>query len=882
VLVHSIDRGILRQLGQGTELGEITAELGISRDAWDHLWLAELQRRVPSYDGERRVPRSKGGVRPAGAVVILRDGRGFPHVRAASDSDLFFGYGYAMAQDRLFQMDLRRRRGQGRLAEVLGGEGLEADRVARTIGLHLAARTEAERLDTETHGLLDAFAGGVNAHLAELGELVPIEFDLLDYRPEPWTVESATACAMSWRWQLSGRPWVVAAPELVKRKLGDGTLYRRFLDAQREADDVSTVPPGSYAGHRVGADPIPPTPAWAAATVDRGRSPLRGNRHVAAEGPPGAELVGAAGEGGSNDWVVAGSRTRSGKPLVASDPHMPYEAASSLYEVHLQGGSFDVAGAGWVGMPGVTIGRNRTIAWGITNNICSLRDLYAEGEAEVGELRDETIEVRGADPVRLPVRATRHGPIVDELLPAVAAGTGPVSMRWAGLLPCDWTAAQLRIDRAGTVAGAMEAARGWRVPSFSLVLGDLDGRIGYLATGAVPIREVVERGYRPGDDPAHEWAGSIPRDGMPQIVDPPAGYLVTANNRPAPDDFPYPLSGTWDEGMRARRIGALIEAATPADVPAMGRIQNDLAVQRSAATVPALVDALTRLSIEHLIGPADRRDDLEGGAARPEEARAARDALLAWDGTAAPYSRGAAIYEVLFTRWMQAVARERLGADVGGFVWPWTGGLAGSLLAGDDGAGWSGSRRRRDELLHEVAMAAIVELTALLGPDVGEWRWGRLHRLGLHHPLASRGSLGELLHKPLVEVGGDPWSINNSGYVGGGGARQADPRAFEAASGAGYRMVVDLGESPPRAWTVTAESQSAHPGSAHWTDQLEDFVSGRYHPVPLDPSEVDASAVARLVLLPHGDEGPAEFEASAGNGAAARGESPPGDEEIAR
>jgi len=840
VLGQAIDRGILRQLGDGAPLATVLGEHGLSPASWDESWQAELRRRAPALDGTRRIHATARGRNLAGTVHIVRDRRGFPHVRASREPDLFFGYGFAMAQDRLFQMDLRRRRGEGRLAEILGTDGLEADRIARTIGLPLAAQAEAERLDAATRALLEAFAAGVNAHITASDDLPAVEFDLLDYRPEPWSVEASTACAMSWRWQLTGRPLVVVAPELVKRALGEGPLYRRFLAAQREADDVTIVPGDAYPRHRVGVVPLPPTPPWAAATADQ---PTDERAHAEAHAVSLAQGLPAGADGGSNDWVVAGSRSRSGKPLVVSDPHLPYEATSSLYEVHLQGGSFDIAGAGLVGMPGITIGRNSNVAWGITNNICSLRDLYAEVDGGVAPLRTETIAVRGADSVTLEVQGTRHGPIIDDLLPPVAASTGPVSMRWAGVLPCDWTAAQLRMGRAGSVAEAMEATGGWRVPTFSVVFADTDGAIGYLATGAVPIREVVERGYRPGSDPLHDWTGSIPPEGMPRVVEPERGYLVSANNRPAPDDFPYPLSGTWDEGLRSRRIGALIEAATPADAAAMGRIQNDTAVHRAATTVPALVDALERLADGN--GEPDRAA-ADTALERRLRVRSAQE-LASWDGMAGPDSRGAAIYEVFFTRWTQAVARERLGDDVGAFVVPWTAGLAASILAGEDDAGWFLSGRR-DSVLLETAAAAISELATLLGPDVGTWRWGRLHRLRLRHPLAARGSLAELLVKPAAEVGGDSWTINNSGFPGGP-LGQADPAAFEATSGAGYRMVVDLGASPPCAWTVSGESQSGHPGSAHWNDQLADFVGGRMHRVPMDPAEVDATVVHRLVLV---------------------------------
>ena len=784
---------LLRSLGKGAPIDEACAAAGLSREGFDGWWAGEVERRLPALTGTRSAA-------VGGAVEILRDDRGLPHVLATSDRDLFFGYGFAMAQDRLFQMDLRRRRGHGRLAELLGPDGLEGDRIARTVGLHMLAEAELARLDSETRGLLDAFADGVNAHVATANDRLPIEYDIVGAAPAPWTALDSVACATSWRWQLTGRPWVIAVPEVVKRALGDGPLYQAFLSAQGEADDVSIVPPGSYPTSRVDM------------------------RHGAATPQVGA---GTSADGGSNNWVVAGSRTTTGRPILASDPHMPYESASSFFEVHLQGGSFDVAGAGLVGLPGVTFGRNRQAAWGITNNICSLRDLYAEGpDAVIGERREQ-IDVRGSRPVELMVRETRHGPIADELLPPIAAGTGPVSIRWAGALACDWIAAQLRINRARSVAGLGEAVRGWIAPTFSLVMADDAGRIGYRATGAIPIREVPERGYRPGDDPTHEWAGLIPPDGMPQVTDPPTGFIATANTRPAPDDFPYPLAGTWDEGLRARRIGERIVTETPVDGEAMARLQTDAHVHRAATTVSLIVRV-----VESALGPGEMLQ------------RQALDVLAAWNGEASHNSAGAAIYEVVFARWTQAVVAEQLGAEHAVFLAPWAAGLAASLLGRDD-AGWFTSAERRHALLGDVFRAAVTEVAATLGPDASVWRWGELHRLRLPHPLSQRGDLATLLERPPVPMAGDPWTLSNAGFAGDHG-----DRAWEATSGAGYRLVVDFGESAPALYSITAEGQSAMAGSPHADDQLDDYLAGRLRPVPLERGQIERTAISRLVLLP--------------------------------
>ena len=817
-MAEGIERDALRRLGRGDRLDDVARDAGLDRDGLRAAWRAETRRRLPDYDGERAGAATRG---IGGRVEILRDDRGVPHVYAESDADLFFGYGYAMAQDRLFQMDLRRRRGHGRLAEVLGAEAVEADVLARTMDLAGLSRTELERLAPETRALLDAFAAGVNALATETADRPPIEFDLLGYRPEPWTALDSVVCAASWRWQLTGRPWVISVPEFVARTLGDGPLSEAFLAFAREPDDTSILPAGSYPTSRSGALP---------AAMGAGAAARAGLAGAAAGGA--GRGAASAPEGGSNNWAVAGARSVSGGAMVASDPHMPYEAASSFYEIHLSGGSFQAAGAGFVGLPGLTFGRNRHLAWGITNNICSLRDLYVErgSGAVIGE-RTETIAVGGGEPVSLTVQETRHGPIIDRLLPPAAAPDGPVAMRWVGQLDCDWIAAQFRLSRAGSIEDAFDAIRGWLAPTFSLVMGDDRGRIAYHATGAVPIRERAERGFRDGDDAADDWTGLIPPEGMPRVIDPPRGWLATANNRPAPDDFPYPLSGTWDEDHRARRVGELIRATERHDRVTFARIHGDVLSVRA------------RLGAGHLVAA------LRGRMSPDDEAALA--ILAAWDAHTRADSAAAAIWEVAFTRWTQAVAAERLPAGSADFVATFSSGLARRLLAGDE-AGWFASDARRLEVLAATVHGALEELRAALGPDPATWRWGDLHRWGPRHPLSGRGDLGQLLDRSTVPIGGDGATVQNTA-VPGGRIPATSPdywRNWEAAGGAGYRLFADLGDPSGSLWTITGEGQSAHPGSPHADDQVEDFVSARYRELPLDRGRVEAATRHRLVLRP--------------------------------
>jgi penicillin amidase len=767
---------ILIRLGAGEPITAVCAAAGWSRDQFDAWWRDECRRRVPPAEG---VARARG---LGGRVRIGRDRWGIPHVEAESDADLFHGFGYATAQDRLFQLDYLRRKARGRLAEVLGPAGLESDVLHRTLDLAGVAEREWHHLPAATRDLVTAYATGVNALIDASADRLPIEFDLLDYRPEPWSPLDCLAIANEFRWYLTGRFPVIVVPELVKRAVGDGPLYRAFL--QGEEDGESILPAGSY----------PAAPC--------------GVEHVGA-------TVSDRDEGhGSNNWVLAAARTTTGKPIVASDPHVPFAAVSWWHEVHLRGGSFHVAGVAYAGMPGVLIGRTERVAWGVTNNICSQRDLYQEktdpehpgcflfdGRWEPARERREVIHVKGAAPAVRVVRSSRNGPIVDEVLPAAARGTGPVSLRWLGAEPCGWLTALLGMNRARTAEEFRAATRPWRVPTFNLVFADADGHIGHQAVGRIPIRRVAERGYRPGWDPRHQWEGVISFAGMPRLADPGRGYVVTANNRLAPDDFPYPLAGTWSSGHRARRIRERLEATPRWSPEDCCRLQQDVRSGRAAACVPPLVALLA----------AD--DD--------PRVRRAVTTLAAWDFQLDPNGGAGALFNVFFVHWCRAVAAARLPAAAAELAAANAGGLATALLSGDAGGWFAGTDR--SQAVRAALLAAIGELTARLGPDPEGWTWGRLHTLAQKHFLSGRGDLGVLLDCDGGPVRGDATTVCSS-----------TPDAWYAAvMGAGYRMVADLADPRLGLRAVEVGGASGHPGSSHYGDQVATWSAGDYHDLPL-------------------------------------------------
>jgi penicillin amidase len=786
----------LKRLGAGESIEAVCESLGLTRAEFERLWRETAAARVPKMEG--RCLAAVGS-----PVEIERDRWGIPHIYAETDADLFFGLGYTMAQDRLFQLDYLRRKGLGRLAEILGPDGLQSDLVARTVGLHRIAAAEWERLSSEVRGVLEAFSAGVNAFL-NTTDVWPIEFDLLDYRPERWSPIDSLAIENEFRWYLTGRFPVIVIPELAKRSLGEGPLYEGFL--RGEADEEAIVHPAEFVPRLHDPAGLPREPVG----------------HVMND--PDAAV-------GSNNWVLAGNRTTTGLPLLASDPHIALEAVSCWYEAHLCGGSYNVAGMAYAGMPAIMFGRNEHVAWGITNNICSLRDLYQEqispahpgcflydGCWEPARELVEVIHVRGAAPVSKTIRLSRNGPVVNEILPAPARDTGPVTLKWLGMYQGGWLTSLLGMGRAANIREFREALRPWHVPTFSLVFADVEGQIGFHTAGRIPVRNTLCRSYRPGWDPEHQWQGLIPFEQMPQLENPDRGWIATANNRLAPDDYPHLLFGCWSSGWRAVRIRQMIEGQERHSAADMGRMQQDDRSLRAEDLVPPLVAALADCDDARL--------------------REAVGILSAWYYCVELDSLAATIFNVFFSLWCRAVANERFDKSTAELIAGGMPGLAGRLLHADP-CGWF-APHHREMRIRATFLSTLDLLTERFGPEVRQWSWGKLHQMPLPHVLSSRGDLGRLLNQGHGGVRGDMATVCNSGL---GSDNTAN-------SGAGYRLIADLSSSPPSLLAIDGQSQSGHVGSSHYRDQYEDWAAGRYHEICLCREEANKRTLKSLRLEP--------------------------------
>ncbi|MBT5124190.1 MAG: penicillin acylase family protein [Planctomycetaceae bacterium] len=787
-----LSQSLLSRLGQGETINQLCDEQNWSRMDFDNWFESQCQSRVPS-----REHATNDSLRDN--VTITRDAHGIPSIYAASASDMFFGFGVAMAQDRLFQMDFLRRRGLGQLSELLGASHLELDRTARVVGLHRIAEAQWHELSDDVQLALQRFADGVNHVVDDLGHLPPIEYSLLDTSPRPWTPIDSIACEVEFQWYLTGRFPIICIPELVRRAVGDTALYEQFICG--EAEDESILSVGSY----------PPVPSSTSEPIgETFTPPNEGN--------------------GSNNWAVSGTRSASGVPMVASDPHIAIAANSSWYEARLKCPEYDVAGMAYVGMPALMFGRTPGVGWSITNNMCSLRDLYQETRSEdhpncflynddwiVESSRTETIQIRGEDDHVETVILSHNGPIVDTILPDAAQHTGPVALRWVGMYGGGWLTSLLAMNQATTVEQLHEAMRPWYVPSFCVVSGDTQGNIGLKATGKIPRRNRFNRHYRDGSDPSHRWQGYIPFDEMPELLNPECEWIRTANNRTAANDFPHMLSGCWSSGHRAARIREMLESQLePFTFDDFVRMQNDVISGRAVECAPKLVNVLASVEDSHV-----------------QEARA----LLAnWDGGMEVESVAGAIFNVFFTLWQTRVAQEHIPADQIDLIGPACGGIASRLIDRDQ-LGWFNDDNQRAAVI-ETFCQALQLLSERFGEDQQQWTWGQLHILTKTHVLAHIGDLGKLLNHEPTPVKGDMMTVGNTGQ---------GPN-WTSTSGAGYRLIHDLGSDPPCMWAVDGQGQSGHPGSPYYNDQQDDWLNSGYHRVPLDDAP-DPSAT-RFTLSP--------------------------------
>ncbi|MET0624397.1 MAG: penicillin acylase family protein [Pyrinomonadaceae bacterium] len=761
-----------------------------------------------------------------GGVKVRRDERGIPYIEAADETDLYFAQGYVTASDRLWQMDLMRRTARGELSEIFGRVTLEDDKRRRAYGFAQVAEASVAQADPRSRAVMEAYARGVNAYIDALdAKSLPVEFQILGFRPRHWTPADSAAVgknfaeALSTTWQLDlARSLFADLPPEKAAALFPETSPLDLPVVGTDKPDKKSAPPAKT------RSALPPA-TYAAELL----AELSSIHEVETRT---RERVGLFAEdlAASNNWVVSGKRTVSGKPLLANDPHLSPSAPSIWYMVHLSAPGLRVAGVTAVGAPGVVIGHNERIAWGLTNLGPDVQDLYREKFDPANprkymtpagwrdaEVRREEIKVRKSpvgtetEVVTHEVPVTRHGPVV------LQRGGDSFALRWTALSPSSTEfAAFYKLNRARNWNEFQEALRDYSGPTQNFVYADVDGHIGYYGAGQIPVRASGD-GSVPfdGSKDEGEWKGFIPFAELPHVLDPPSGVIVTANNRVVGTSYPHFLTHVWAPPSRARRIHDLLTAKPKLTA------EDFRAVLGDAHPITGVAFAREVARVAHEAG-LDAKD---------EKWRETVKLFESWDGQLMPDARAPRLAVEMAGLFRQKILEGAVGAELAK-EYRWNSMLFDRVVQERPAEWLPKAYKTYAELFDATHREARESLAKRYGADETKWVWGVI-QVNFPHPLAG------------VPVVGEPFKIAPFPQKGGGGLF-ASPNVGAAVS---MRLIADASD-----WDKTQQGISlgisGDPRSPHWQDQLADWRASTPRVFPFTAAAVARAAQPALSLEP--------------------------------
>lgn len=771
-----------------------------------------LTKSFPEYDGTIDAPGLTDN------VAVYRTEYGVPHIIANNMHDLFFAQGYVHAQDRLWQMDIARRAGEGRLSEVLGTSTIAFDRMLKTIGFKDIAKQLEKQLHPTSLEILTAYSAGVNEYIRTHKGKYPIEFDMLNYEPEEWTPVHSIMIArlMAWELNISWHVDVVLG-ELVAT-----------LGIERARQVFPTYPENApvivdYALHR---DVLSPLRSFTASQTAFKQFFGTGGTHI-----------------GSNAWAVSPSRSASGMAMLANDPHLGLGIPAKWYEIHLKGGEINVAGYSLPGAPLVILGRTPDIAWGFTNMMADDADFYLEktdtlqsgtylfkGEWKNFDVSYDTIRVKDSLEVPMTIRRTLHGPVINDCYPISRYNSSDViSMKWTGYEMSDEIYAIYRITVSKDWNGFLSGVKHFTVPGQNFVYADHAGNIGYHAGVRLP--------KRPADNPTlpfpgwtgeYEWTGFIPFEELPSSYNPVEGYIATANNKTA-DRIPYHISNLWEPPSRIQRITEVLQSKSPVDVHDFKKLQNDHYSHFAKELTPYILSAFRN-------------------AVRSERVETALNYFRNWNFMLEKDDVPTAIFEVFFQHLIKNTYRDEMGDELfDRYIFlanmPYRVTLS---LLGDTTTTWFDNAmtqavESRDDIIVKSLNDALDDLSLLLGGEMKEWRWGRLHTLTLQHPFGEMEILRPVFNIGPTAMGGSGTTVNNGEY------RFGKPYAMWL--GPSMRHIADFADAG-RSLSVIPSGQSGQPLHPHYSDQFPLWKNGEYHSMTMDLDEIAHKSKNILYLTP--------------------------------
>ena len=757
-------------------------------------------------------------------VTVTRDGHGVPTIEASNLKDLFFAQGYVAAQDRLWQMDIMRRFAAGELAEILGDDFLKHDREQRILGLRIAAQKAIEIAPDEDRSRFEAYAQGVNAYIESHRDRLPLEFRILHYSPHLWTAEDSSLIAAQMVKDLNHGPYRHALTrEKILAKLGPELTADLYVNSS--------------------AHDRPPTmsgPNLLQKTKEEKKTSGAADSPAEAPIPATVEFLSIAGLDvdqppavGSNNWVVSGAHTVSGKPLLSNDMHLGHQMPNLWYEAHLHCGNFDAAGVTLPGVPYVIVGHNQRIAWGFTNVGPAVEDVYVETFNQNGQYltpagwtdpqhRREVIHRQGKPDVTIDVVLTRHGPIINELVPGEAR---KLALRWT------------LYEGTRNLFFELNSAQNWEefrrafskfdAPGQNLVYADVDGNIGYQATGKIPIRASGD-GSLPenGSDNLHEWTGYIPFAKLPSAFNPPSGIIATANGRITPDGYPYSISTGWEAPWRSARIYSVLESGKKFSVPDMLALQTDV------------YSEWERYSAERFVSSVDR-------AKNPSpRVRQAAEILRRWDGRMSADSSAPTIAARARAQLTRLLLEPKLGKapkdshqldmtlSWKSYSWPMQSVWLENVIRQRPARWLPEKYANYDELLTAALEAALSDSDEV--GDLNSWKWGKFHPVELQHPILGRIPLLKHWTGPGVQ------EQSGSGFT---------VKAVTRDHGPSERMTVDLSNFDQSTLNLVT-GQAGNFLSPFYMDQWNAWYQGYTFTLPFSRVAVGRARAHQLVLEP--------------------------------
>jgi penicillin G amidase len=769
-------------------------------------------------------PQTSGTIITAelrGDVAIYRDEYGVPHIFANDEHDLMFAAGYVQAQDRLWQMEMFRRAGQGRLSEILDTATVKIDKLFRTLGFSCVADSIYARMYPTSRLLLDDFAEGVNEFINTHKGKYPIEFDMLDFEPEPWKPQHSLLIARLLAWELNFSWWVdltygeiasLVPPEKFKELfLGDENFTSQSISLKAKKDEMHDF-----------------------LSLVRTYREYFGMRSFSA---------------GSNAWVIDSSKSLSGKPILANDPHLLISLPSKWYEMHLSAPGWNVSGVSIPGIPLILIGQNDSIAWGFTNAMLDDCDFYVEKIDTSKKVayrfknislpvrtREEIIYIGKSDSVVINVKSTHHGPIISNIHPSMnhkhdtSTVKQQISLRWTGFEMSDEILGFYRLNKATNSVEFVEGLKQLTVPGQCAVYADVRGNIGSWVAGRVPVRgkrlAALPLDGASGED---EWREFVPFEKLPNSWNPPEGFLISANQQLTGKAYPYYLSTLWEPRHRFERIKELLTL-------------EKISVQDFQQFQQDVMTTYGKMLAEHIIRVAEQ-DSLND-----DFTREALVYLRNWNFRSTTSDIATTIVNKFFTKILQNTFEDELGKEVlSDFEYSLTPAyrITEKLLCIENSPWFDNIKTQtvenRDQIISKSFHEAIYELKESLGSEMKMWQWGKIHSVLFEHPFSARKPLDKVFNVGPYPIGGSEQTINKGAFKLSG--------SFKLFASPSMRQIIDFAQ-PQFAYRVLTLGQSGQALNTHYDDQVSLWLNGGYRQTTIDRKIIENKGWEKLILRP--------------------------------